>query len=219
MLNYKSIFKFFIFLLITSNANCQDENYDEEVEKSEYPKYEIGLDGFFGASNIGGSFGLGPKFGFVVNENVVLGPTIRYQQSWSQPYNTNQNYQYRNFGGGFFLHGRYNNVIYGGIEAEIVRNKNTYIDTSAIFKKWVPTVFICGGFSREFKQTIRLNVGIYYDVINSINSPYRPSYMFTIKDAQTGMVVKRLPLLYRISVFFPLGKKKKNTDNQDEMEN
>jgi len=34
---------------------------------------ELGVDGFFGASTNGGAFGLGPKVGFRMNENFILG--------------------------------------------------------------------------------------------------------------------------------------------------
>lgn len=178
--------------------------------------YEVGFDGFFGASNFGGSFGLGPKFGFVMNENLVVGPSFRFQRAWSAPAYSQQAFSYNNYGGGFFVHGRYNNVIYGGIEAEVLYNKNAFYDTSAVFKKAVPTVFLCAGFSREFKEIVRLNVGMYYDVINSVNSPYRNSYFITVKDAQTGQIVKRIPLMYRISFFFPIGKKKKKEVEEED---
>jgi hypothetical protein len=32
---------------------------------------ELGFDGFFGASNLGSSFGIGPKFGMLFGENLV----------------------------------------------------------------------------------------------------------------------------------------------------
>lgn len=171
--------------------------------------FEIGFDGSFNASNIGGVLEIGPKFGFLMNENLILGPTLRYQRAWSQPYYSNTSFSYNNLGAGFFLHGRYKNTVYGGFEAEVLRNRNVFIDTSAVFKKFVPTVFICAGFSREFKGIVRLNAGLYYDVVNSLNSPFRSAYKMTIKDATTGQVVKRIPLIYRISFFFPIGRKDK----------
>jgi hypothetical protein len=189
-----------VFLLSTLWTMGQGKNIEG---------FEVGFDGSVGTSNLGGSFGIGPKFGFLMNENLILGPTLRFQRSWATPLYTNSGYSYNNFGGGFFLHARYKNTIYGGFEAEFLRNKNVYIDTSATFKKIVPTLFVCGGFSREFGGFVRLNVGIYYDLINSLNSPFRNSYILTVKDPQTGAIVKRLPMIYRISFFFPIGKKQK----------
>ncbi|MES2799330.1 MAG: hypothetical protein V4638_04885 [Bacteroidota bacterium] len=203
---YSLLFALTIFLSSTSKADAQ----------SSIEGYEIGFDGFFGASNFGGSFGIGPKFGFVMNENLVVGPSFRFQRSWSSPAYAQQGFSYNNYGGGFFVHGRYNNIVFGGVEAEVLYNQNTLIDTSAVFKKAVPTVFICAGFSREFAEIVRINAGIYYDVVNSVNSPYRNSYFLTVKDAATGQVVRRIPLMYRISFFFPLGKKKKKAEEEVE---
>ena len=170
--------------------------------------YELGLDGFFSASTMGGGIGLGPKFGFRMNENLILGPSIRYQRSWSKNNFTGQEFSFNNYGGGFFLHGRYRNTVYGGFELEFLRNSSGFIDTSAVFKRVVPTLFICGGFSKEFNNWIRLNIGLYYDVINSLNSPFRSSYVLSIKNPQTGAITRYLPLIYRLSFFFPIGKDK-----------
>lgn len=182
--------------------------FSVRAQEKYFEGFELGFDGSFNASSIGGVFEIGPKFGFVRHENLVFGPTIRYQRAWSQPYYSDQSFSFNNIGGGFFIHGRYKNTIFGGVEAEVLRNRNVFIDTSAVFKKIVPTVFICAGFSREFKGIIRLNAGIYYDIINSLNSPFRSSYKITIKDPTTGQIVNRVPLIYRISFFFPLGRGK-----------
>jgi hypothetical protein len=167
---------------------------------------ELGLDGFFGASTMGGSFGFGPKLGFRMNENLILGPSFRFQRTWSKNNFTGQEFSFNNYGGGIFIHGRYKNTVYGGIEAEVMRTANLFIDTSAVFKRVVPTVFLCAGFSKEFNEKIRLNVGLYYDIINSLNSPFRTSYVMTIKNPETGQIVRYIPMIYRISIFIPLGK-------------
>lgn len=173
---------------------------------------ELGVDGFFGASTNGGAFGLGPKVGFRMNENFILGPTFRYQRNWSSMFGTK--FSVNNFGGGFFMHGRYKNTVFGGLEAEIIKTNYVW-DQTAVFKKFVPTVFLCAGFSREFNGIVRLNVGIYYDVINGKNSPYRDSYLITIKDPTTGMVVNRLPLIYRLSFYFTLWNKPERAEKEE----
>ena len=177
---------------------------------------EIGIDGSLSGSNLGGAGGCGVKFGFKTTENFIFGPSIRFNKAWSTPSYTTQKFSYTNWGGGFFAHGRYGNVVFGGVEAEVIQNKNIFVDTSALFKKTVPTIFICGGFSKEFNGFVRLNFGLYYDLINSLNSPYRNAYMITIKDPQTGQIVRRLPMIYRITFFFPLPHKKKEAPSDDE---
>jgi hypothetical protein len=165
---------------------------------------ELGVDGFLSGSTLGGAFGMGTKFGFKTSENFIFGPTIRFNKAWSTASYTSQKYSYTNWGAGLFAHGRYGNVLFGGIEAEVMRNKNIFVNPTAKFKNFVPTVFICGGFSKEFNQLVRINVGLYYDLINSLNSPYRNAYIISIKDPNTGAIVRRLPMIYRISFFFPL---------------
>lgn len=172
--------------------------------------YEIGIDGFVSASNQGGAFGLGPKFGFRLNENLILGPSFRWQKTWSS-FST-QKFSYSIWGGGIFVHGRFKNVLYGGAEFEMLKSPVNYT-VVAPSTNWVPTLFLCGGFSKEFNHIVRVNAGLYYDVINHANSPFRTSYFMTIKNPQTGQIQKYLPLIYRISFFFPLDRPDK--DNGD----
>ncbi len=173
--------------------------YAQKVEGT-----EIGVDGFVSASNLGGSYAFGPKFGVIMNENICLGPSFRVQRSWSNNYG--QKFSYTILGGGLFFHARYKNTLFGGGEFELLKSPLNYTTLNAA-RKMVPTLFLCGGFSREFSGFVRINAGIYYDVINSPNSPFRNSYMMTIKDQQTGKIIKYLPVVYRISFFFPLGGK------------
>jgi hypothetical protein len=177
---------------------------------------EIGIDGSLNASNLGGAAGCGIKFGLKTSENFIFGPSIRFNRAWSTPTYSTQKFSFTNWGAGLFAHGRYGNVVFGGVEAEVIQNKNIFVDTLAVFKRAIPTIFICGGFSKEFNGFVRLNFGLYYDLINALNSPYRNAYMITIKDPQTGQIVRRLPILYRITFFFPLPHKKKEAPSDDE---
>ena len=85
---------------------------------------EFGLDGFVGASTLGGSFGVGPKIGLRFNENLILGPSFRMQRTWSN--NIGQKFGYTIFGGGMFLHGRFKNVLFGGFEFEMLKSPISY---------------------------------------------------------------------------------------------
>jgi hypothetical protein len=168
---------------------------------------ELGFDGFVGFSNIGGSVGIGPKVGFVLNENLIVGPTFRLQRSWSS--NVGTPFGYSIYGGGVFAHARYGNVLFGGAEIEMLKSPINYTIINPS-KSWVPSLFICGGFSKEFNSIVRINAGIYYDVINHVNSPFRQAYFMKVTN-EFGQVVKIIPLIYRISFYFPLGKKKSST--------
>jgi hypothetical protein len=177
---------------------------------------EIGIDGSLSGSNLGGAGGCGIKFGFKTSENFIFGPSIRFNRAWFSFNGNTETNRFTNWGAGFFAHWRYQNVVFGGVEAEIIQNRNIFVDANALFKKVIPSVFICGGFSKEFNGFVRLNFGLYYDLINSLNSPYRNAYLITIKDSQTGQIVRRLPMIYRITFFFPLPHKKKEVPSDDE---
>ena len=203
--------KHFIFaFLVTISLNSSAQGLEG---------LELGFDGSFGASTFGGAFGLGPKVGFVMNENLVLGPTFRIQRTWSKNIGSVNTYSHTIYGGGIFLHARYKNVIFGGVEFEMIQSRN-YEENKLNEQIWVPTAFICAGFSKEFAEIVRINVGLYYDVVNSKNSPFRNSYMLPIKNAQTGAIQGYAPLLYRISFYFPLFKEafaKKNGSSEEEI--
>ena len=192
--------KYFVLLLLSCHLHVFSQTKTIEG-------YELGIDGFVSASNQGGAFGLGPKVGFRLNDNLILGPSFRWQKTWSSF--TTQKFSYSIWGGGVFLHARYKNVLFGGFEVEMLKSPINYT-IIAPKTNWVPTVFICGGFSKEWNHLVRLNAGLYYDVVNHENSPFRTAYFMTIKNAQTGAIQKYLPLIYRISFFFPLDRPDKN---------
>jgi len=62
----------------------------------------------------------------------------------------------------------------------------------------------------EFNEKWRLNLGIMYDVVNSLNSPLRTQYF--MRNAQQQL----LPVIYRITFFFPLGGSDDDGDDFDE---
>lgn len=202
--------KFYILifsLLFSPLLFAQD---DEETEDND-SKYtgtfqgsELGIDINFNASTNGGNAGLGLKYGAKLGEYVIVGPSIRYDLTWIKNQVGGNNGNYSVYGGGAFIHGRFFNALFVGAEFEYLRSpyeKNGFLTA---LPSWAPTLFLGGGFSMEFKEKIRLNAGIMYDVINAQNSPFRNSYSITRKDAN-GNIVGYLPIIYRIAFFIPLG--------------
>ena len=162
---------------------------------------EIGLEIVAGGSNLGGSVGGDLKYAAVLNENFAVGPSFRLQRTWSN--NLGQKFGFSVYGGGVFAHYRLKNVVFAGMEFEVLHCPVNYVNVNSS-KSWLSTLFIGGGFSRDFNHKIRINAGVFYDVINAKNSPFRSSYNFNIKDVN-GQIVKILPMIYSISFFFPLG--------------
>ncbi len=170
---------------------------------------ELGIEGYFGASNQNGSFGIGPKYGFVLNENYVVGPSIRIQRNWSNV--LGNSFGQTIYGGGVFAHARYatkgKSTVYGALEFEYLRSPFNFLNNqqlgSEATKIWAPTLFLGGGFLIRVNNVIGINAGILYDVINADNSPFRSSYPFKIKN-EAGQITKILPIIYRLTFLFKI---------------
>lgn len=175
--------------------------------QTEFNGSEIGVELHAGASNLGGSISIGLKYAAILNENFAVGPSIRLQRMWYN--NLGLSGSVNLWGGGFWAHARYKNVLFGGAEFELLRSPYNFLNPTLENKNWAATLFIGGGFSKEYKKKIRINLGIFYDVINADNSPFWSSYTVKIKDSQTGEIQRILPIIYRINFFFPIGLKNK----------
>mgnify|MGYP000508600672 CR=1 FL=1 len=168
---------------------------------------EIGVDLAFSASTNGGNAGIGLKYGLNLGEYFIVGPSVRYEYLWWKNYVGPSEVVSGNrhvYGGGVFAHARFFNALFLGAEFEMLRSpydKNGFL--SVLEKTWAPTLFLGGGFSMEFNETVRINAGIMYDVIDPANSPFRSSYTFKKKTAD-GLNAGYLPILYRIAFFFPI---------------
>ena len=189
--------RLYLFIVLTIFFN--PISFSQKINGS-----EIGLDGYFGASNVGGSFGVGAKYGLKTSESLIFGPSMRFMRTWSN--NLGLKNSFNIWGGGVFAHYRYANSLFAGLEFEMLKSPISYTIVNPT-SNWAATLFLGAGFSREFNQKIRLNIGLYYDLINAENSPFRPSYFMKIKDSQTGQVTKILPFIYRLAIFIPLGNK------------
>ena len=169
----------------------------------EMPGSEIGFDLAFSASTNGGNAGLGLKYGFNFGEHLIVGHSIRYERLWVKNQLTMQSGGYNMFGGGAFVHGRFFNALFLGAEFEMLRSPYQTAGFISQNTTWAPILFLGGGFSMEFNESVRLNAGVMYDVINADNSPFRSSY-FMQKKTTLGEPAGYLPIIYRIAFFIPL---------------
>jgi hypothetical protein len=184
-----------IFVLCLLSAHAQ----------TEFDGSEIGVELHGGASNLGGTISAGLKFAAILNKNFAVGPSFRLQRAWSN--NNGITASANIWGGGIWAHVRYKNALFGGLEFEVIKNPfgPNFQSTS---NNWLSTLFLGGGFSKEYNGKVRINLGIFYDIINADNSPFQNSYVIRIKDSQTGQIQRILPIIYRINFFFPIGTKK-----------
>ncbi len=193
----------FIVLLLAFSSVAQEdtelynhpEEEKQELNQSDSHTQEIGVDVQFGASQFSGTAGAGLKYGYLIKENLIVGPSIRLQRSW---YNLNGvKGGYSIYGGGAFIHQRLYNYFFVGGEFELLSTPFNY-QYPANGRTWAPTFLVGGGFSRSFTPNFRLNAGVMYDIINHPNSPFRVGYTLKKENGQY------LPIIYRLAFFFTL---------------
>jgi hypothetical protein len=164
---------------------------------------ELGIEGYGGGSQLGGTFGGELKYAAKLPNNLVIGPSFRLQRSWSNYLSVQS--QFTIYGGGAFAHLRIQDKIFVGTEFQMLHSPFNFITFQAGQKKWAPTLFLGGGFCLKLAPRANLNLALFYDVINADNSPFRSSYNFRIKN-ELGQVVRILPIIYRVTLFIPLSK-------------
>ena len=186
-----------IFVLCLFSAHTQ----------TEFDGSEIGVEIFAArAGSNGGTMGGGFKYAAILNKNFAVGPSFRYHRTWSffdQNLVAGSPSSASIFGGGLFAHARYKDALFGGIEFELIKTPFNFSQTVEEFKPWIATLFLGGGFSKLYNK-VRINLGIFYDVVNAENSPFRPNYAIRIKNSEGG-TQRILPIIYRVNFFFPLG--------------
>ncbi|MFM7683652.1 MAG: hypothetical protein ACKO7P_13070 [Bacteroidota bacterium] len=173
-------------------------------QQNGYYKSEIGAELYAGFSNLGGAFGGEIKYAYLVDKNLAVGPSFRLQRTWTN--NLGINNSFNIYGGGAFAHYRLQEKLFLGAEIQLFKSPFNFISFQPISKPWALVALVGGGAHLKLHERIRLSAGIFYDIVNAENSPFRSSYNFKIKD-QTGQTVRYLPIIYRVTFFFPLGEK------------
>ncbi|MDX1653412.1 MAG: hypothetical protein R3277_13020 [Brumimicrobium sp.] len=177
----------------------RSQNYD----------YEIGVEVQAASfSNLGGTVGGSVKFAIVEEETVAFGPSLRYQYLWNKNTVTGVQGNASTFGAGGFLHYRFMDWFFLGTDIEVLQNPFNYVQPD---KKWTLTAFLGGGISRDV-DFVRLNLGLFYDVVDGLKdplttnpSPLRRNYFIQRQSPSQPGQGAYLPIIYRITFFFPLG--------------
>lgn len=159
---------------------------------------EFGIDATLYFSTNDGSVGFGAKYGIKTSENVIFGPSFRYQRSWTNNSTTGTKSGYNVFGGGAFFHYRFFHYFFAGTEFEMLNSPYTTSGQISFQKNWVPTLFVGGGLSMNITETIHLNVSLMYDILDKPDSPLRTQYFLR---TQNNVL---LPIIYRFAFFFEI---------------
>jgi hypothetical protein len=169
----------------------------------DFRKGEIGAEIFAGFSNVGGSVGGELKYGMFYKENLLFGPSFRLHQTWAN--NLGQKFSFSMYGPGLFAHYRLQKVLFLGAEFQYLKSPFNFVTFQQDqVRQWSANLMLGGGFCFSLTERLKLNAAIFYDVINAQNSPFRSSYNFSIKN-EFGQVVRILPIIYRVTFFFPFG--------------
>jgi len=176
----------------------------KSIGQLQYLGSELGLEPYIGFSNLGGAVGGELKYAARLSENLLVGPSFRLQRNWSNNLGAQSNMT--TWGGGVFAHYRYQELIFGGVEFQYLKSPYSFVNPLQVVKPWSPTLMVGGGFYLKLSDKIRLNAALFYDVINAVNSPFRSSYTFKVKN-EFGQVVRILPIIYRLTFFIPLDEK------------
>lgn len=185
--------------------------------------YEIGAEiSAASFSTFGGTAGGGLRLSIVDQGGLAFGPSFRCQYFWSKNNYTGAGGNGVIYGGGAFLHYRFMDWFFVGAEVEMLKNPYNFMKPE---NRWALTSFVGLGMSREFllkDYPVRLNFGIFYDVADGIRdplknnpSPLRNSYFIRLSDPTDPTNQGRyLPIIYRITLFFPLTRKSKKEDEE-----
>lgn len=165
-------------------------------------------------STMGGSFGGALRGGlaeYKYTEAVAYGLILRYQRIWNKNNFTGLSNAGDIFGLGGYWHYRFMEWLFIGSELEYVRSPFIGVNSATINQsKWKLAGFLCAGASKDF-DWVRLNLGLQYDFIDAIRaenkpSPFRNEYFIRLRNpAQPNAGGKYLPIIYRLTFFFPIG--------------
>jgi hypothetical protein len=176
---------------------------------------EIGVE--IGATNFGtngGSVGGAIRGGFTedAEEAMAYGIMLRYHHFWNNNNFTGMSGSGSLFGGGVYWHYRLMEWFFFGAELEYVRNPFVIPPSAGVTpRRWAAAGFIGAGVHKDF-DWVKLNLGVQYDVIDALRDPLRPSpfrnqYFIRLNNAaQPGAGGQYLPIIYRLTFFFPLGR-------------
>lgn len=201
----------FLFVSAVSFSQYDEENSkdtekeikdDEKAMKGERPEWvnNITVGGDFGVyfTGFSGYVGIGPKVGYQVTNWFNPGITLRYSYNYAR-FNTGQVFSNHTYGTGAFMHFRFFDKLFAGVEYEAL-NVNQFNSIFAADRVWAHVLFLGVGYSQRLGNIGFINFMLQYDVINDPNSPFRTSYF--IGNPVTGQVI---PLRYQIGFTFKIG--------------
>jgi len=167
---------FLIFLLaifFSFGSFAQDMNQDDstmEESTSKFDKTKLYYGGYmslsFGSYT---SIGIEPMVGYKLTPEFSVGGILSYE------YSSYKDYSASNYGVSAFSRYRIVPKIYAHAEFSTINYEIYYRDGLDLEsdRKWVPFLFLGGGYSQPISKNTWLTAQVLFDVINHKNSPYK----------------------------------------------
>ncbi|MCF6356403.1 MAG: hypothetical protein L3J54_01230 [Draconibacterium sp.] len=167
---------------VTSFAQIQDtskittepiqEPVQEPVKKeSKFDKSKMYFGGYanmsFGSYTV---IGVQPLVGYKLTPKFSIGGKVSYEYIKDKRYL--EDYTTSNYGASVFSRLRILPTFYGHVEFSSM-SYDLYDAEGNNSRKWVPFLYVGGGYSQRLTKNSYLNAQILFDVINSDNSPYK----------------------------------------------
>lgn len=169
----KTIILFSFFLLFVIGAFAQSDLQKELEAKEDSTQIKISKVYYGGYLNLSfGTYtviGAQPLIAYKVSSEFSLGTQLTYEYFSEKIYD--QKYSTTNYGISVF--GRYRILpqLYAHAEYSAMKYDLGYYSVGTS-RKWVPFLFLGGGYSQPISQNVWMNAQILFDVLQNENSPY-----------------------------------------------
>ncbi len=146
----------------------------EQVSEKKESKFDKSKLYFGGYANMSfGSYtviGVQPLVGYKLTPKFSIGAKVSYEYIKDKRYL--EDYTTSNYGASVFSRLRILPTLYGHVEFSSM-SYDLFDSEGNSNRKWVPFLYVGGGYSQRISKNTYLNAQILFDVINSENSPYK----------------------------------------------
>lgn len=154
--------------VVHENPVAQEQHVKKE---SKFDKSKLYYGGYVNASL--GSYtvlGAAPLVGYKLTPKLSIGGQLTYEYVKDKRYSSD--YETSSYGFSAFSRLRIVPTLYGHVEFSEM-NYELYNTIGKSSRKWVPFLFVGGGYSRPITKNTWFTAQVLFDVINNENSPYR----------------------------------------------
>ena len=166
----KMIYLLILALIISFGSFAQDTIQVEETTPAKLDKSKIYYGGYLNLSF--GSYtviGVQPLVGYKISPAFSVGGQLTYEYFSDNRYA--DNYSTSNYGASLFSRYRVVPQLYAHAEFSAMKY-DLYYYSGGGDRKWVPFLFLGGGYSQQITRNTWLNAQVLFDVLQNKNSPY-----------------------------------------------